>query len=83
MSLKTRILEDVKSAMRARESERLAVLRLVTASIKQKEVDERIELDDAQVLGVLGKMVKQRRESLQQGRRSDGLARESARCGLC
>jgi hypothetical protein len=66
MSLKTRILDDVKSAMRARERDRLAALRLVTAAIKQKEVDERIELDDGQVLGVLDKMVKQRRESLEQ-----------------
>jgi uncharacterized protein YqeY len=66
MSLKNRILDDVKIAMRARDRERLAGLRLVTAAIKQKEVDERIELDDGQVLGVLDKMVKQRRESLQQ-----------------
>jgi hypothetical protein len=66
MSLKTRILDDVKNAMRARERDRLATLRQVTAAIKQKEVDERIELDDAQVLAVLDKMVKQRRESLEQ-----------------
>jgi uncharacterized protein YqeY len=66
MSLKTRILDDVKNAMRARERDRLGALRLVTAAIKQKEVDERIELDDAQVLAVLDKMVKQRRESLEQ-----------------
>ena len=66
MSLKARIQEDVKNAMRAREKEQLAVLRLVTAAIKQKEVDERIELDDQLVLAVLDKMVKQRRESLEQ-----------------
>ena len=66
MSLKTRILDDVKNAMRAREREQLAALRLLTAAIKQKEVDERIELDDAQVLAVLDKRVKQRRESLEQ-----------------
>ncbi len=66
MSLKTRILDDVKNAMRARERDKLACLRLVTAAIKQKEVDERIELDDAQLLAVLDKMVKQRRESLEQ-----------------
>jgi uncharacterized protein YqeY len=66
MSLKGRIQEDVKSAMRAHERERLAALRLVTAAIKQKEVDERIELGDEQVLAVLDKMVKQRRESLEQ-----------------
>jgi uncharacterized protein YqeY len=66
MSLKARIQEDVKTAMRAHERERLAALRLVTAGIKQKEVDERIELNDEQVLAVLDKMVKQRRESLEQ-----------------
>ena len=66
MSLKQRIQEDVKVAMRARDKDRLAVLRLVTAAIKQKEVDERIEMDDAEVLAVLNKMVKQRRESLEQ-----------------
>ena len=66
MSLKSRIQEDVKAAMRAHERERLAALRLITAAIKQKEVDERIELDDDQVLVVLDKMAKQRRESLEQ-----------------
>ena len=66
MSLKSRIQDDVKTAMRAHERERLAVLRLVTAAIKQIEVDERIDLNDAQVLAVLDKMVKQRRESLEQ-----------------
>lgn len=66
MSLKNQILEEVKNAMRAREKERLSVLRLVSAAIKQREVDERIELDDEQVLLVLDKMVKQRRESLEQ-----------------
>lgn len=68
MSLKVRIQEDVKSAMRAHQREQLAVLRLVTAAIKQKEVDERIDLDDTQVLAVLDKMAKQRRESLDQYR---------------
>ncbi len=66
MSLKDRIQEEVKNAMRARDKDRLAVLRLVSAAIKQREVDERIELDDEQVLLVLDKMVKQRRESLEQ-----------------
>ncbi len=66
MSLKSRILEDVKTAMRAHEREQLATLRLVTAAIKQKEVDERIDLNDEQVLAVLDKMVKQRRESIEQ-----------------
>ena len=80
MSLKSRIQDDVKNAMRAQERERLAVLRLVTAAIKQKEVDERIELDDAQVLAVLDKMVKQRRESLEQYRTAgrDDLADQEA-----
>ena len=80
MSLKSRIQDDVKNAMRAHERERLAVLRLVTAAIKQKEVDERIELSDAQVLAVLDKMVKQRRESLEQYRDAgrDDLADQEA-----
>jgi uncharacterized protein YqeY len=79
MSLKSRILEDVKTAMRAHEREQLATLRLVTAAIKQKEVDERIDLNDEQVLAVLDKMVKQRRESLEQyekAGRDDLAARE-------
>lgn len=66
MSLKAQILEDVKNALRAQQKERLGVLRLITAAMKQKEVDERIELDDEQLLGVLEKMIKQRRESLEQ-----------------
>ena len=66
MSLKVRIQEEVKNAMRAHQREQLATLRLVTAAIKQKEVDERIDLNDEQVLAVLDKMVKQRRESLEQ-----------------
>ncbi len=66
MSLKSRIQDDIKTAMRARERERLGCLRLITAAIKQKEVDERVELEDAAVLAVLDKMVKQRRESLEQ-----------------
>ena len=80
MSLKHRIQEDVKNAMRSHERERLVVLRLVTAAIKQKEVDERIELDDAQVLAVLDKMTKQRRESLDQYREAgrDDLAEQEA-----
>jgi uncharacterized protein YqeY len=64
--LKAQIQDDVKNAMRAQERERLGVLRLITAAIKQIEVDQRIELDDEQVLTVLDKMVKQRRESLEQ-----------------
>jgi uncharacterized protein YqeY len=66
MTLKAQIQEDVKTAMRARDQKRLTALRLVTAAIKQIEVDKRTELDDQAVLGVLDKMVKQRRESLDQ-----------------
>ena len=66
MSLKDRILQEVKDAMRAKDKPRLATLRLITAAIKQREVDERIELDDTQVTLVLDKMVKQRRESIVQ-----------------
>lgn len=64
--LKIRISDDMKAAMRAKEKERLGVIRLILAAIKQKEVDERIELDDAQILAVLDKMVKQRRDSIEQ-----------------
>jgi uncharacterized protein YqeY len=66
MTLKAQILDDVKSAMRSREQKRLTALRLITAAIKQIEVDKRVELDDQGVLAVLDKMVKQRRDSLQQ-----------------
>jgi uncharacterized protein YqeY len=81
MSLKARIQEDMKSAMRAGEKEKLANIRMVMAAIKQREVDERIELDDAQVLAVIDKMQKQRRESIAQfkaGGRADLVAREEA-----
>ena len=64
--LKHQIKEDVKTAMRSKEKDRLAALRLITASIKQREVDERIELDDVQVMAVLDKMAKQHRDSIQQ-----------------
>jgi uncharacterized protein YqeY len=66
MALKGQIQEDVKTAMRARDQKRLTALRLITSAIKQIEVDERIEVDDTIVLQVLGKMVKQRKESLEQ-----------------
>ena len=66
MSLKDRITQDIKDAMRARDKSRLSALRLVTAAIKQREVDERTELDDTQITVVLDKMVKQRRESIAQ-----------------
>ena len=66
MSLKEQITEDMKTAMRAKDSGRLATIRLLTAAIKQKEVDERIELTDEQVLAVIDKMVKQRKDSITQ-----------------
>ena len=81
MTLKERITEDMKSAMRAGEKERLGTIRLMLAAIKQREVDERITLDDAQVLAVLEKMIKQRKESITQfeaGGRADLVAKESA-----
>ena len=74
MTLKERITEDMKAAMRASDKERLSTIRMVQAAIKQREVDERITLDDAQVIAVLEKMVKQRRESIvqfEQGARQD------------
>ena len=66
MSLKARLTDDMKAAMKGGEKDRLQVIRLANAAIKQREVDERITLDDAQVLAVLEKMVKQRRDSVQQ-----------------
>jgi len=81
MTLKERITEDMKSAMRAGEKDRLATIRLILSGIKQREVDERIVLDDSQVLSVLEKMVKQRKESIAQfesGNRADLVAKENA-----
>ena len=66
MTLKSQILEDVKAAMRARDQRRLTALRLITSAIKQIEVDERVEVDDQMALAILDKMVKQRRDSLEQ-----------------
>ena len=71
MSLKKQITEDMKSAMKAGEKDRLKVVRLIRAAIKQVEVDTRNELDDAAVLGVLNKMVKQRRDSVEQFEKGD------------
>jgi len=85
MSLKDRITDDMKAAMRSGEKERLGVIRMITAAIKQREVDERITLNDAQVLSVLEKMIKQRKESLvqfQAGNRPDLVAKESAEITL-
>ena len=66
MGLKERITDDMKAAMRAKEAGRLGTIRLLTAAIKQKEVDERIELDDAQVQAIIEKMIKQRKDSISQ-----------------
>lgn len=71
MSLKGQITEDMKSAMKAGDKDRLKVVRLILAAIKQIEVDQRIELDDAAVLSVLDKMVKQRRDSVEQFKKGD------------
>jgi uncharacterized protein YqeY len=80
-ALKDRITEEMKNAMRAGEKERLATIRLILSAIKQREVDERIQLDDPQVLAVIEKMVKQRKESIAQfeaGGRADLVAKEQA-----
>jgi uncharacterized protein YqeY len=85
MALKERIQEDVKMAMRSGEKERVGTLRMILAAVKQREVDERIELDDAQVISVLQKMLKQRQESVTQfqaGGRADLVARENAEITL-
>jgi len=70
MTLKERIQEDMKAAMRAKDTARLSAVRLLLAAMKQKEVDERVELADADVLGIIEKMVKQRRESIAQFERA-------------
>jgi uncharacterized protein len=80
-TLKERITEDMKAAMRAGEKERLGTIRMLQAAIKQREVDERITLDDAQVLAVIEKMLKQRKESIvqfEQGGRADLAAKEKS-----
>jgi uncharacterized protein len=85
MSLKERITDDMKAAMRAGAKERLGLIRMITAAIKQREVDERIVLDDTQVLSVLEKMIKQRKESLvqfQAGNRQDLVEKEAAEITL-
>ena len=80
MSLKDRITEDMKNAMRAKDSERLGTIRMIQAAIKQREVDERITLDDAQVMAVLEKMIKSRKEAVaqfQSGGRTDLVEKEN------
>lgn len=81
MTLKSQLTDDVNTAMRSKDRERLKVLRLVTAAVKQREVDERITLDDADLLGVIDKMIKQRRDAESQFRdagRDDLATAESA-----
>ena len=81
MNLKDRITDDMKAAMRARETARLSTIRLLLAAIKQREVDERIELDDAAVIAIVDKLVKQRKDSIQQftaGGRQDLVDKEAA-----
>ncbi|MFN3234899.1 MAG: GatB/YqeY domain-containing protein [Gammaproteobacteria bacterium] len=84
-ALKTQILEAIKSAMKNQEKDRLGTLRLISAAIKQKEVDERIELDEQQVLDVLSKMLKQRQESINQYEQADRpelAAKEKQECDV-
>ena len=81
MSLKARITDDMKTAMRAKDTARLGTIRLLLAAIKQKEVDERIELDDAAVSGIVEKLIKQRKDSISQFQaagRDDLVAAEQA-----
>jgi uncharacterized protein len=85
MSLKERITDDMKAAMRSGEKERLGAIRMITAAIKQREVDEQITLDDAQIISTLEKMIKQRRESVAQflaGKRQDLADKETAEIAL-
>ena len=85
MTLRERITEDMKAAMRAGEKERLSLIRMLQAGIKQREVDERITLDDVQTVSVIEKMIKQRKESVVQfeaGARADLVAKESAEIAI-
>ena len=81
MSLKAQITEDMKNAMRAKDTERLGAIRMLTAAMKQKEVDERVELDDAMVVAIVDKLVKQRKDSIaafEQAERQDLADKEKA-----
>ena len=85
MPLKDRVTEDMKTAMRAGEKERLATIRLILSAVKQREVDERISLDDSQVLAAIEKMIKQRKEAITQfeaGGRADLVAKETAEIAI-
>ena len=84
--LKQRVQSDMKAAMKAGEKRKLGVIRLILAAIKQREVDERVELDDTQVLAVLDKMLKQRRDSIEQysnANREDLAEQERFEVGIC
>lgn len=84
--LKQRLQDDMKAALKTGDKQRLGVIRLINAAIKQREVDERIELDDAEVLAVLDKMLKQRRDSIEQfeqAGREDLAAKERFEVGVC
>jgi hypothetical protein len=81
MSLKDRITEDMKAAMRAKDSDRLSTIRMLLAACKQREVDERIVLDDAAVVGIVDRLIKQRKDSIaafEQGGRTDLATKEAA-----
>ncbi|MBH9552916.1 GatB/YqeY domain-containing protein [Inhella gelatinilytica] len=81
MSLKERITEDMKSAMRAKETERLGTIRMLLAAVKQKEVDERIVVDDTQLIAIVDKLIKQRKDAMEQFRaaaREDLASKEEA-----
>jgi len=86
MSLKDQITEDMKNAMRAKDTARLGTIRLLLAAMKQKEVDERIELDDGAVVAIIEKLIKQRKDSISQfqaAKRDDLVAIESAELIFC
>ena len=85
MTLKERITDDMKAAMRAKEAERLGAIRMLTAAIKQKEVDERVELDDAGVVAIVDKLLKQRKDSIdafQKAGRQDLADKEQAEAAV-
>ena len=85
MTLREKITEDMKAAMKARESDKLAAIRLLQAALKQKEVDERVELTDEMVLAIIEKMLKQRKDSIEQyaaGNRPDLVAKEEFEVGV-
>ncbi|MCZ8236333.1 MAG: GatB/YqeY domain-containing protein [Inhella sp.] len=81
MSLKARITDDMKTAMRAKDGERLGTIRMLLAAVKQKEVDERVEVDDTQLVGIVDKLIKQRKDAIEQFRtagRQDLVDKETA-----